>query len=65
MVFYKCDICGCAVQHPQILPAVIMDRNNALYEGRETVDVCPKCMVAICQAVSELQEVAEGAQCLS
>lgn len=30
MVFYKCDICGCAVQHPQILPAVIMDRNNAL-----------------------------------
>ena len=58
MVFYKCDICGCAVQHPQILPAVIMDRNNA-------VDVCPKCMAAICQAVSELQEVAEGAQCLS
>lgn len=65
MVFYKCDICGCAVQRPQILPAVIMDRNNALYEGRETVDVCPKCMATICQAVSELQEAAEGAQCLS
>ena len=65
MVFYKCDICGCSVQHPQILPAVIIDRNNALYEGRETVDVCPKCMAAICQAVSELQEAAEGAQCLS
>ena len=61
MVFYKCDICGCAVQHP----AVIMDRDSALYGGRETVDVCPKCMAAICQAVSELQEVAEGAQCLS
>ena len=53
------------VKHPQILPAVIMDRDSALYEGRETVDVCPKCMAAICQAVSELQEVAEGAQCLS
>lgn len=53
------------MQHPQILPAVIMDRNNALYEGRETVDVCQKCMVAICQAVSELQDAAEGAQCLS
>lgn len=45
MVFYKCDICGRAVQHPQILPAVIM--------------------ATICQAVSELQEAAEGAQCLS
>lgn len=65
MVFYKCDICGRAVQHPQILPAVIMDRNNALYEGRETVDVCQNCMATICQAVSKLQEAAEGAQCLS
>lgn len=65
MVFYKCDICGRAVQHPQILPAVIMDRNNALYEGRETVDVCQNCMATICQAVSELQEAAEDAQCLS
>lgn len=35
MVFYKCDICGCAVQHPQILPAVIMDRKHykTMYEG--------------------------------
>ena len=65
MVFYKCDICRRAVQHPQILPAVIMDRDSTLYEGRETVDVCPKCMAAICQAVSELQEAAESAQCLS
>ena len=48
MVFYKCDICGRAVQHPQILPAVIMDRNNALHEGRETVDVCQNCMATIC-----------------
>lgn len=53
------------MQHPQILPAVIMDRDSALYEGRETVDVCPKCMAAIFQAVSKLQETAEGAQCLS
>ena len=65
MVFYKCDFFVCAVQHPLILPAVIMHPVRALYEGRETVDVCPKCMAAICQAVSELQETAEGAQCLS
>lgn len=65
MVFYKCDICGRAVQGVWILPAVIMDRNNALYEGRETVDVCQNCMDTICQTVSELQEAAEGAQCLS
>lgn len=65
MVFYKCDICGHAVQHPQVLPAVIMDRNNALYEGRETVDVCPDCMAAICQTVSELLDAAEDIKCLS
>ena len=63
MVFYKCDICGRTVQFAQVMPATLMDADDAMYRGREKVDICMDCMRSISQTVGALRAEAKDKKC--